>query len=101
MQQGWQAVSAAFCLNTRIVGALPLFITCLIYVCKDGRIRIKKIRHILGTGLFSAAIYILITPASWGNVIDFVYHTVAVFSNYPFIGKLKLGNTTYSNDNLP
>lgn len=95
------AVSAAFCLNTRIIGALPLFLICIVYLVKDGAISLKRAVQIVGTGVVSFAVYIMITPASWNGVLDFVYHTVTVFSDYDSFDTVTLGKTVYKGDRLP
>ncbi len=95
------AVSAAFCLNTRIVGALPLFIICLVYIFKDGKFVLKRFLHIAATGLLSFGIYILVSPASWSNFADYIYNVVAVFSDYIPMDKVTLGKTSYAGNNLP
>lgn len=95
------AVCAAFCLNTRIVGAFPLGITCIFYLCRQKGGMWKRTAQVFGTGVFSALIYMLITPASWGNFISFISHAVRIFSNYQHIGYVSLGNRVYLDTDLP
>ena len=96
------AVTAAFCLNTRIVGALPLLILCIAYVFQNGKKEcFKKLLQILTTGAISFMIYLLITPASWENPLNYIDNVVHTFSNYDHIQLLGLGNAVYNNDQLP
>lgn len=95
------AVSAAFCLNTRIVGAFPLGITCIFYICRQRDGIWKRMAQVTGTGAVSALIYMLMTPASWGNFLDYIGHAVRVFSNYQHIGYVALGQRIYPDTNLP
>ncbi len=96
------AVSAAFCLNTRIVGALPLFILCIAYLFKDGKFESKRFLHIFMTGVISFGLYILISPAAWSDPAGYIHNTVSVFSNYEAnSGTITLGKSVYAYDKLP
>lgn len=95
------AISAAFCLNTRIIGALPLFIVCIVYILKDRKADRKRFFHILLIGIASLIIYFLIAPASWGAPFEYLYNVACTFSNYDHIVRLGLGNSYYQSDQLP
>lgn len=95
-------VSAAFCLNTRIIGALPLLIMCLVYVFKGQREKIfHRLKQMIIIGIFSFGIYIIIAPAAWGNVLDYICNVLGVFGNFDADGVEVLGNVSYSVQNLP
>lgn len=95
------AITAAFCLNTRIIGALPLFILCVAYVFKNRNEYCKRLLQILIVGCISIIIYFLITPACWERPFDYIYNVIHTFSNYDHVQLLGLGNTVYNNERLP
>lgn len=76
------AVSAAFLVNSRIIGALfPLIILLLIIlesICKHTQLPVKPILLIC----LSLPIWILITPAAWENPVDFAIGVVRCFASY-------------------
>lgn len=95
------AVSAAFCLNTRIVGALPLVISCLVFILKNGKINLKRLRQMICIGLFAFVIYIVIAPAAWDNIGDYVYNVIRTFGNFDQSNAEIIGNVSYLQQNLP
>ena len=95
------AISAAFCLNTRIVGALPLIIICRMFIVKDGEIDLKRLRQIMCVGLFAFVIYIVIAPVAWDNIGEYVYNVIKTFGNFEQASVEIIGNNAYLQQNLP
>lgn len=95
------AVSAAFCINTRIVGALPLLVFIIAYLMEDKNSMYIKFKNVVFTGGLSFAIYIGISPASWSNIPAYLWNTINVFSEFDHTVALELAGATYKSNNLP
>lgn len=95
------AISAAFCLNTRIVGALPLAVIIIAYLFYGEKIDWIKIRKLFITGLGSFMIYILIAPAAWSNIFEYLYNVINVFSDFDQAGTVLIAGQKYMTENLP
>lgn len=87
---GWKtmialAISTAFCVNTRIVGAIliasSLVIVFFKYIFKKEKC--KETLFFIGmAGIASVLAYIIITPVTWSNPIREIYNIYHTFSNY-------------------
>ncbi len=78
------AVICAVCVNVRVLGAEVLAL-CLAAAAIRGFRQKSSGRAIvlcLGVGLLSIAVYILITPVTWGGIWDAVAGILGTFSDY-------------------
>lgn len=85
-------ISAAFCLNTRIIGCFPLLFIIIFYIFQEKVDIRKRIFRTILIGLLSFSLYILITPAFWIEGIGFIFNVGKVFSDYTYGGPY-LGNS--------
>ena len=85
-------LSAAFCLNTRIIGCFPLFFIIIFYIFQSKKNISKRILTISLIGFISFLVYVLITPAFWIEGVKYILNVGNVFSDYTYGGPY-LGNS--------
>lgn len=95
------AISTAFLVSSRIVGAIyPLLL--IVIMAADDIIHKNKLKIepylIICSSYF---IWLAITPASWFDPIGYSFGTAKKFSNYTPKGKILFGGISYSSRSLP
>ncbi len=88
-KQNWKrmlllAGITAFCVNTRIVGAVAIAVCLLLVFIKNIRQHTlrKKWALILGAGCLSILFYVLITPVTWHDPLKEIINVYRTFSDY-------------------
>lgn len=94
---------SAVTINCRIIGGIILLLTIIFEIIKKKR---KAIVNIIELVLITYIIYILITPASWINMLNYPIDVLNFFFNYsdPYSHKIQTCfyfNKTISSEKLP
>lgn len=82
------AISTAVCVNIRILGA-EIAAFCVFAMIVQGALKkqMKPVVYALAAGILSFIIYVVITPVTWGGIIEAVFGILSTFSDYsPWTG---------------
>lgn len=86
---GWKwmiflGISTGFCVNTRIVGGVLIALSLLFTFIRSIRQKTwkKQLPFMVGAGVISLGMYILVTPITWTNTVQEILNVMKTFSNY-------------------